>query len=388
MEEKASLEAELRQAQKLEAIGRLAGGVAHNFNNMLGIMLGNAETLLRELPEGDPLQEDVREILKAGKRSAELTRQLLAFSRKQVLRPEVLDLTHTVRNVEKLLRRVIGEDIALELKCSEGLSRVVADPGQVEQVLMNLAVNARDAMPAGGKLLVETASVELDEVYTRHHEGVSPGPYVMVAVSDTGCGMGQDLLSHIFDPFYTTKEQGKGTGLGLSTVYGIIKQSGGTIWVYSEPEIGTTFKIYLPQTEAAAGRVDSVVEETEWLGGGERILVVEDEDGLRNLLVRSLSRLDLRVTAAWNGTEACRLIEKSGLTPDLLITDMVMPEMGGAELVKHLRATMPNLKVLYMSGYTNEAIVQHGVLSEETPFIQKPFTIRCLISKIHAVLRG
>jgi len=382
------LRKQLIQAQKLESVGRLAGGMAHDFNNMLSIILGYGEKILNQLHHGDPLLDDAKEIVEAGKRSAALTRQLLAFSRRQTLQPEVLDLNAVVRNLEKMLRRLIGEDINLELSLSEDLERVMADPGQIEQVIMNLSVNARDAMPKGGNLIIETANAELDEAYALNHTGVKPGKYVLLAVTDTGCGMDKDVLSQIFDPFFTTKEKGIGTGLGLSTVYGIVKQSEGNIWAYSEPGRGTTFKIYLPQTDAKQDPSERKVEEECWTGGGEHILVVEDEESLRKLMKLGLSRLDYNVTIAANGGEALLLVEEKGFKPDLVITDVVMPNMSGRDLVDRLRRNQPDLKALYMSGYTDNAIIHHGVLNRGTPFIQKPFTIRDISEKVRAVLRG
>ncbi|MBW2093234.1 MAG: response regulator, partial [Deltaproteobacteria bacterium] len=408
--EKKKLEEQLQQAQKLESIGRLAGGVAHDFNNMLSVILGYGEIVHQELHPGDPLRKDMEAILKAARSSADLTRQLLAFSRKQTLQPEVLDLNEVVRSIEKMLRRLIGEDIALELSLSKDLSHVKVDPGQIEQVIMNLAVNARDAMPTGGKLLIETSEVELDEAYAQNHADVTPGKYVMLAMTDTGCGMDKEVLLQIFDPFFTTKEKGKGTGLGLSTVYGIVKQSGGNIWVYSEPGQGATFKIYLPvtgdQAETLAEEVaratfkiylpvtgdqaETLAEEVareESAGGGEHILVVEDEESLRKLLKAMLSRSGYKVTLAANGGEALLLVEEKGLKPDLVITDVVMPGMSGRELVDRLQRKQPDLMALYMSGYTDNAIIHHGALDPGTPFIQKPFTIHDIAEKVRAVLR-
>jgi len=386
--EREKLQSQLLQAQRLESVGRLAGGVAHDFNNMLSVILGYGENLLHQLHPGDPLREDVKEIVEAGKRSAALIRQLLAFSRKQTLQPEVLDLNKLLQDLENMLHRLIGEDIELKLALSDKIGRVMADPGQVEQVIMNLAVNARDAMPGGGKLMIETADVELDEDYASTHAGVTPGKYVMLAVTDNGSGMDRETLSNVFEPFFTTKEKGKGTGLGLSTVYGIVKQSGGNIWAYSEPGLGTTFKIYLPQTEAEPkGKAKAAKKETT-KGAGEKILVVEDNENLRNLMATMLSRLGYKVTLAANGGEALLLMEKKGLKPDLVITDVVMPKMSGKELADRLREIHPDLKVLYMSGYTDNAIAHHGILDPGIPFIQKPFTLGDIAQKVRAVLQG
>ncbi|MBW2133131.1 MAG: PAS domain S-box protein [Deltaproteobacteria bacterium] len=387
-EEREKLQSQLLQAQKLESVGRLAGGVAHDFNNILSVILGYGEAILDTLREGDPLRRDMAEIVRAGERAAALTRQLLAFSRKQILQPEVLDLNKVIRDLEKMLHRLIGEDIELKLALSDRIGRVMADPGQMEQVIMNLAVNARDAMPGGGKLMIETADVELDETYARTHAGVTPGKYVMLAVTDNGSGMDRETLSRIFEPFFSTKEKEKGTGLGLSTVYGIVKQSGGNIWAYSEPGRGTTFKIYLPETEAEPkGKAVAAKKETT-KGAGEKILVVEDDENLRNLMGTMLSRLGYKVTLAANGGEALLLMEKKGLKPDLVITDVVMPNMSGKELAERLLEMQPDLKVLYMSGYTDNAIAHHGVLDPGIPFIQKPFILDDIAEKVRAVLQG
>ncbi len=387
-EENDRLQEQFQQAQKLESIGRLAGGVAHDFNNMLGIILGYGEIVLANLHREDPLRENVRQMVEAGQRSAALTRQLLAFSRKQTLQPEVLDLNDLVRNLEKMLRRIIGEDIALELALADRIGRVSVDPAQIEQVILNLAVNARDAMPQGGRLLIETAAVDLNDAYTAKHPGTKPGKFVLLAVTDTGFGMNKETMSQIFEPFFTTKEKGRGTGLGLSIVYGIVKQSGGNIWVYSEPGQGTTFKIYLPQTDTIQERAVEKSFAGSPVGHGEHVLVVEDEEGLRKLMASLLSRMGYTVTLAANGGEALLLVEEKGLTPDLIITDVVMPNMSGKQLIDRLRRNQPQLKVLYMSGYTDNAIVHHGVLDPGTPFIQKPFSIHDLGTKVQDVLRG
>ena len=386
--EQKTLEKQLFQAQKVEAIGNLAGGIAHDFNNMLSIIIGYGENIFEKLHPGDPLREDVKEILEAGRRSAALTRQLLAFSRKQTLQPEVLDLNVLLNDLEKMLARLIGEDIELEMKLSKNLHRVLADPGQIEQVIMNLAVNSRDAMPDGGSLIIETVNTELDEVYASNHVSVTPGKYVMLTMTDNGSGMDKETLSQIFEPFFTTKEKEKGTGLGLSTVYGIVKQSGGNIWAYSEPGMGTTFKIYLPRTEAEPELKVKAAGKEERKGGGEHILVVEDDASLRRLCSRILLNGGYRITLAANGGEALLEVEEKGLRPDLVVTDVVMPGMSGKVLVDRLRKTMPELKVLYMSGYTDNAIVHHGVLDPGTPFIQKPFNTRDFGAKVQDVLRG
>ena len=375
---------QLRQAQKLEAIGQLAGGIAHDFNNMLSAIIGYSDLILTGLKEEDPLYSDMENIKSCADRSAALTRQLLAFSRKQALQPRVLDLNTIVSDMDRMLRRLIGEHIELVSRPAEGLWQVKADPGQIEQVIMNLAVNARDAMPDGGKLTVESANVELDEEYARTHVSAKPGPHVMIAVTDTGCGMDKETLSRIFEPFFTTKESGKGTGLGLSTAYGIVKQSGGNIWVYSEPEKGTTFKVYLPRVEGVPDekvRAKTVAPNR----GTETVLVVEDEDAVRELVARILSVHGYKVLEAPNGGEALVICEKHG-NIDLLITDVVMPNMGGRELAERVGKMRPGVKVLYTSGYTDNAIVHQGVLDAGTPFIQKPYTVSALLAKVREVL--
>jgi len=381
-----SLDEQLRQSQKMEAIGQLAGGVAHDFNNMLSVILGYSDMLLKSLDEDDPAHQQVREIKECAKRSAQLTRQLLAFSRKQVLAPKIIDLNDVVVGIQSMLARLIGENIQLTMELADGLWPVKADPAQMEQVLMNLAVNARDAMPQGGKLTIETANVVLDDEYGTWHAPVEPGEYVLLAVTDTGCGMDEKTVSRAFEPFYTTKETGKGTGMGLPTVYGIVKQSGGYIWIYSEPGKGTTLKIYLPRERAkvaptGAERVEKSVRE-----GSGQLLVVEDEDSLRKLLVRTLTAFGYDVTAVGNADEASILMEEKKLRPRLLLTDVVLPGVSGVTLAERLRRLHPDLKVLYMSGYTDNAIVHQGILDPGTPFIQKPFSIDDLGAKIRELL--
>ncbi len=381
------LEEQYRQAQKMEAIGRLSGGVAHDFNNLLVVITGYSELLLqRHLDAHSPLRNYVEEIRKAGERAATLTQQLLAFSRKQVMQPEVLDLNLIVGNMEKMLRRLIGEDIDLVTMLAEELGRVKADPGQIEQVMMNLAVNARDAMPHGGKLTIETANIVVDETYTHRHFGMKSGPYVMLAVSDTGMGMDEKTRSRIFEPFFTTKERGKGTGLGLATVYGIVKQSGGEIWVYSEPGHGSVFKVYLP-------RVDEVVAGSELRPGPsglprgqETLLLVEDEEAVRTLSRQVLEMCGYTVLEARHGEEALLLCEQYQAPIHLLVTDVIMPQMSGYELAQRLLPLRPELKVIYTSGYTDDAIVHHGVLEPGLFFLQKPFTPNSLASKVREVL--
>ncbi len=387
--ERNSLQKQLMQAQKLESIGRLAGGVAHDFNNMLNVIIGYGELILDKLQPGNPMQVYVEEIVKAGYRSAFLTRQLLAFSRKQTLQPKEFDLNDLVRNIEKMIRRLIGEDIELKIVLAQDIGRVLVDPGQIDQVIMNLVVNARDAMPKGGKLFIETAVVDLDKTSAEKRSLVKPGKYVLLAVTDTGCGMNKEILNLIFDPFFTTKKKGQGTGLGLSTVYGIVKQSHGNIWVYSEPGQGTTFKIYLPQIEMIQEVVAEKREEVDLSGGDDKhILVVEDEESLRKLINSILLRLGYTVTLAADGNEALLLVEEKGLKPDLILTDMVMPNMSGKELVDCLRKNCPDLKVLYMSGYTANAIVHEEVIDHGSSFIRKPFTIGNIKAKIRNVLNS
>jgi two-component system cell cycle sensor histidine kinase/response regulator CckA len=385
--ENEQLTARFYQAQKMEAIGRLAGGVAHDFNNLLTAIIGYSELLLDRLNPYDPRRSDVEEIKKAGDQAAALTRQLLAFSRKQVLQPQVLDLNATVSNMEKMLRRLIGEDIDLVTILAPDLGRVKADPGQVEQVLMNLAVNARDAMPQGGKLTIETMNAYLDENYARQHADVQPGPYVMLAVSDTGIGMDKETQSHLFEPFFTTKEVGKGTGLGLATIYGIVKQSDGHIWVYSELGQGTTFKIYLPRVEEAVEPGQRISIPVESLRGSETILLAEDADVVRDLARLALLQSGYTVLEARTGEEALLICERHEGPIHLLLTDVVMPGgMSGRQLAERLATLRPGMKVLYMSGYTDNAIAHHGVLEPGMAFLQKPFTPASLAHKVRETL--
>jgi PAS domain S-box-containing protein len=379
-----SLEAQVRQATKMEAVGQLAGGVAHDFNNLLTIISGYGQ-LLRERLSAQDLGQ-MEEILKASDRAAALTRQLLAFSRRQILTPQVLDLNSVVANLEKMLRRLIGEHIEFTTVQQSGLGRVKADPGQVEQVIINLAVNARDAMPEGGKLTIETANVDLDGAYARRHAGAVPGPYVMVAVSDTGIGMNAETLAHMFEPFFTTKEKGKGTGLGLATVYGIVKQSVGYIAVYSEPGHGSTFKIYLPRVEEAVTEAESAGRGPELGKGSETVLVAEDEEGVRALVRTTLVSYGYKVLEAREPGEALTIVERYAEPIHLLLTDVVMPHMSGKELAKRLATAHPEAKVLYMSGYTDNAVFLHGVLEAGTFFLQKPFVPSTLLRKVREVL--
>ncbi|MBI2678564.1 MAG: PAS domain S-box protein [Candidatus Koribacter versatilis] len=383
--ERHALEEQLRQSQKMEAVGRLAGGVAHDFNNLLTVIKGYSELMLDQLSTADPMRAEVEEIERAADRAASLTRQLLAFSRQQVLAPKVIDLNAVVSNMDKLLKRLLGEDIDLFAVLDQKIGAVRADPGQIEQVIMNLAVNARDAMPKGGKLTVETSNVTLDEGYAREHATVKAGNYVMLAVSDTGVGMDAVTRTHVFEPFFTTKEQGKGTGLGLSTVYGIVKQSGGYIWLYSEVGMGTTFKVYLPRVDAAAETLKPAAA-SDPHRGHETVLLVEDEDGVRALIRQVLHRSGYTVLPARDGGEALLQCERHEGRIDLLLTDVVLTQISGTELAQRLLQLRPEMRVLYMSGYTDEAIVQHGVLTAESSFLQKPFTNESLARKVRAVL--
>jgi two-component system, cell cycle sensor histidine kinase and response regulator CckA len=382
------LTTQLGQAQRMESIGRLAGGVAHDFNNLLTTIIGNAQLALAEVDKKDDLYQVIEEISKAGERAAGLTGQLLAFSRKQILQPEIVNLNEVVRDVEKILKRLIGEDIELESVLPPDLGQVEADVGQLEQVIINLAVNARDAMPKGGKLSIETANTDLDEEYAAHHVAVTPGPYVVLSVSDNGIGMSREVQDRIFEPFFTTKEKDKGTGLGLSTLYGIVKQSKGNIWVYSEVGQGTTFKVYFPRIDKDVDREKGKRQKEEARGGSETILVVEDEDSLCKLAVKVLKMYGYRVLKAKDGVEALEIFKSYQASVHLLLTDVVMPRMDGRELAGRLEGLQPDLKVLFMSGYTDNAIVHHGILDKGIAFIQKPFTPEDLARKVREVLEG
>jgi two-component system, cell cycle sensor histidine kinase and response regulator CckA len=382
------LEAQLLQAQKMEAVGLLAGGVAHDFNNALSVITGYSGLLQMRFPVGDPSSRYVEEISKAANRAATLTRQLLAFSRKQVIQPVTLDLNNVISDMEKMLRRLIGEDIEIVIKRDPSLARVKADPGQVEQILMNLAVNARDAMLHGGQLIVETANVELDETYVRRHAYFKPGRYVTLSFSDTGCGMDKETQARIFEPFFTTKEPGRGTGLGLSTVYGIVKQNEGYIRVYSEPGKGATFKIYLPQVQGAAqapiyAQVPAVLPR-----GSGTVLLVEDEEALRTLARNSLESHGYSVLEAGNGEAAMAMAEGHAGPIELLLTDVIMPGISGRELANRLSAIRPEIKILYMSGYAHDLVARYGALDPETLLLEKPFTLRALLTKVQQALQA
>jgi PAS domain S-box-containing protein len=381
------LEERLRQAQKMEAVGRLAGGIAHDFNNVLTSIFGYADLLAADLPPG-PQQEDVGEIRNAATRAASLTRQLLAFSRRQVLEPAVLNLNDVIGSIEKMLQRLIGEDIELRTVPDPDLGNTVTDPGQFEQVILNLAVNARDAMPTGGKLTIETANADLSEQYAEAHQPVIPGRYVMMAVTDTGGGMTPEVRAQVFEPFFTTKEKGKGTGLGLSTVYGIVKQSGGYIWVYSEPGHGATFKIYLPRVDAPVDTVERRGTPEAPATGTETILLAEDDDLLRPLVRNILEKLGYRVLEAANANAALTMVGAGGEPIHLLLTDVVMPGESGRQLARRLAEIRPTTRVLYISGYTDDAIVHHGMLEPGLHYLQKPFTPAALARKVRDVLDG
>ena len=384
--ERRQLEGQLRQAQKMEAVGRLAGGVAHDFNNLLMVISGNIEMILKRIGPGEPLRKNAEQVSKASEKAASLTHQLLAFSRKQVLQPEVLDLNAVVGDMGKMLRHLISENIELNIVSGESLGPVKADQGQVEQVIMNLVINARDAMPEGGKLTIETAKIILDESYARRHAGVQPGKYVMIAVSDTGMGMDAETQAHIFEPFFTTKELGKGTGLGLATVYGVVKQSGGWTWVYSEPGRGTTFKIYLPQVEEAVSSIARSKADGALPLGAETILLVEDQDGIREITSEFLRSSGYTVLEARDGTEALQVTEQHQGKIDLLVTDVVMPKMGGPELADRLAAFRPSIKVVYMSGYAEYARDNNRLANRDKVSLQKPFALDTLARKVREVL--
>lgn len=383
--ERKRLEESVRLSQKMEAIGQLTGGIAHDFNNILASILANSHFLIEDLAPHDPRHADAQEIKLAAERAAALTRQLLAFSRRQVLEPTIVDLNVAVQGLERMLQRLIGEDIEFTVLPAADLGSVRVDMGQLEQVIMNLVVNARDAMPTGGKLLIETQNIELDECYAASHIAAVPGSYVMLAVSDTGCGMDAQTQRRIFEPFFTTKELGKGTGLGLSTCYGIVKQSGGYVWVYSEPGRGTTFKIYFPRVDGQPDRVRKVAGNLE-VSGTETILLVEDDDRVRNAVSRMLEPKGYQVLVARNGIEATEIVKCHQGPIHLVLSDVVMPDANGPEVVERVRASSTEVRALFMSGYTDHAVLRNGALQAGTNFIQKPFAPETLAKKVREVL--
>ena len=380
------LEEQLTHSQKMEAVGRLAGGVAHDINNMLTVISGYNRMMLDEMSEDDALRSNAQEIQLAADRAAALTNQLLAFSRRQVMRPRVLNANSVLAETEKMLRRIIGEDIVLTLNLAPDAGNIRADPGHVEQAIVNLVLNARDAMPNGGNLTIETVNTVLDDNYARTHLGVTPGDFVMITVSDTGHGMDAETRRHIFEPFYTTKPKGKGTGLGLATVYGMVKQSGGDIWVYSEPGQGTTFKLYFPRVAESTTPANDRAVELARVRGNETILVVEDEDAVRDLTVRILKQLGYRVLSAPGGKEALEIANAHSSRISLLVTDVVMPGMGGRQLADALTILRPEIKVLYVSGYTESNALNQGAVDAGAEFLAKPFHRDALASKIRQIL--
>jgi nitrogen-specific signal transduction histidine kinase/CheY-like chemotaxis protein len=384
--ERKALEAQLLQAQKMEAVGRLAGGVAHDFNNLLMAITGYGELMRSKIHKGDPLYGHLENILKAGDRAVALTQQLLTFSRRQIVHPQVVDLNRVVLDLEPMLRRLIGEDLDLEVVTAPRLGAVKADPGQLGQIIMNLAVNARDAMPQGGRLTLKTAPVDFTAGHHSKFRLAPPGPYVMLEVADTGVGMDEATQIHAFEPFFTTKEPGKGTGLGLSTVYGIVKQSGGYLDVESQPGAGSTFTVYLPRLDQMGEPPQVKIPVTASFRGEETVLLVEDEDVLRGLLARFLRLYGYTVLEAGHGGEALLTCERHPGLIHLMVTDVVMPQMSGRELAHRLTPLRPEMKVLYMSGYTEDALVQHGVADSSVAFLQKPFKPIELVRRVHAVL--
>jgi len=379
-------EKQFRQAQKMEAVGRLAGGLAHDFNNLLTVIMGHSQVLLGELPSGNPIRAKIEEMQKAGERAASLIRQLMAFSRKQPLEPKILPMNSVVGNVESMLRRLIGEDIQLVIRPDPFNGHVKADPGQLEQVLMNLVVNARDAMPNGGLLAIETSQTELARTPMHHLHPLPLGQYVKLTVTDTGCGMNADVLAHLFEPFFTTKEEHKGTGLGLSTVFGIVTTCGGGIDVWSQVGHGTTFDLYFPRVNPQATTADATAPQGRLRQGSETILLVEDDSGVRNLVRHELVKTGYQVIEAKNGVEACLTATQQSYHVDLLLTDVVMPGMNGRELAQHLSVIKPNLRVLFMSGYLDDISVNSGMDPHRTTFLQKPFTPDLLLRTVRALL--
>ena len=385
--ERKTLELQLRQAQKLEAVGRLAGGVAHDFNNMLGVIIGYGDIVQTQLPPEHPAFRNTIEMQKAARRAADLTRQLLAFSRRQILQPQVLNLNSLLDELSKMLHRMIGEDVELVFHPGQDVARVKADPGQLEQVVMNLAVNAKDAMPRGGRLLIETANVEVDEDFAHRHVPMRPGSYVLLSVTDTGSGMDASLLSRIFEPFFTTKEQAKGTGLGLSIVYGIVKQSGGYIWVDSEPNRGSSFRIYLPPTAEAETAVTSFVPRPSSIGGTETILVVEDDASLREIIRMVLTTAGYRILEAPNGAEALTLLRGTNESVHLLVTDIIMPgRVNGWELAQSAAVIKPAMRALFMTGFGGELDTFGIAIAPDVMLITKPFSSDLLLRKVRETL--
>jgi signal transduction histidine kinase len=387
-EEKAALQEQLLQSQKMEAIGQLAGGIAHDFNNLLTVIQGYSEIALISLKQTDPLRDTILRINQAAIKAGNLTQQLLAFSRRQVLEMKVVDLNETIRELNNMLRRVIGEDIELITALEKNLWHTKVDPRQIDQVIINLAVNAKDAMPNGGKLTIETTNVHVDRSYAYDHAGILPGLYVMLSVSDTGTGISPEIKDRIFEPFFTTKEKGKGTGLGLSTIYGIINQCGGSILIYSEPGQGTTFKIYLSRASEARDELKKETNLTRFPRGNETILVVEDDTAARRLTAEILNMQGYLVLEASDGNEALNIAKTYDANIQLVLTDVVMPQMSGREMADRLRMLRTDIKVLFMSGYTNDTIVHHGILDKGLFYIQKPFTVDGLSKKIREVLEN
>jgi hypothetical protein len=386
LSEKEKLERRLEHATKMEAVGRLAGGIAHDFNNLLTALSGFSEIVLDELPETHPLCEGARETYKTCQRSASLVRRLLAVSRRQMLQPKVLDLNAKLGEIEKMLRGLLGEDIELRVKLSRNLGFVRADESQIEQVILNLVVNARDAMPKGGRLTLQTANFDVDDAFAAHHVGIRRGPHVLLTVSDSGEGIDEQTLEHIFEPFYTTKERGKGTGLGLATVYGIVQQSNGYVWVYSERGQGTTFKIYLPQVDRTGRDVDDDSSAEREKQGSETVLVVEDENTVRLVTVSNLRKGGYVVLEARDGEEALRIAANYGGSIDLVLTDVVMPRMNGPEMLRRLQERFPAIKSVFMSGHVDDTLVHRGVIEEGLAFIEKPFNREQMAKRIRAVL--